>query len=78
MKRPPIEGMPADQPRCQYCDQKFRCWTKDTWADGYRILARRVFAGWRSYDGLFCRLICARRFAQAAHRGGYRIVRKAS
>lgn len=28
---------------------------------------------WDSYDGLFCTIACARAFARAAHRAGYRI-----
>jgi hypothetical protein len=37
---------------------------------------KRSFVRWKSYNGLFCPLDHARAFAVAAHKAGYRIVRK--
>lgn len=67
----PIEGLPADRPRCVWCDRPFAAHTIDTRTDAG--IARK-FSRWSSYDGLFDRLRCARAFAVASYRGGYRRV----
>jgi hypothetical protein len=73
-RKVPIEGMPDVRPHCQNCDKPLRPWSTDE-RDGRRIV-RRVFLKWNSYAGLFCTLRCSLRFAEAAHRAGYRIVKK--
>lgn len=77
---PPIDGLPAERPRCAFCDRKLRPITTHERRKGLidwtrPAVVRRQFIRWDSYDGLFCRLVCARQFACAAHRAGYRIVR---
>ena len=90
-KRPPIEELPAERPRCAFCDRPLRALTRDTqnpavWADGHhnplvpRIL-RRVFwrwdgYGWDGHRALFCRHQCATNFGAAAYKAGYRVKRK--
>lgn len=84
-KRPAVEGLPAVRLRCIYCDKPMPYVTRDTGscaATHYRP-TRRVFAFWRGYGTqpdapdhpLFDRLSCSLRFAEAAYRGGYRVVR---
>jgi hypothetical protein len=90
MKRPPIEGLPTERPRCAHCNKPLTPWVKDT-KEQYRPeegglrsrLVRREFDGmWRGYPRrlspppIFCTLKCALQFAQLAHEAGYRIVRK--
>lgn len=77
-QRPPIEGVPDVRPRCACCDKPLQMYTNNTYANGNysgRII-RRVFNRWKAYSGLFCTLSCAHSFALAAHRAGYRIIRK--
>ena len=90
MKRPPITGLPADRPRCGHCNKLLTPWVKET-REEYRpeeggirsrIVARAFDGWWRGYPRrqdpppLFCTLKCAQAFAVAAHKAGYRIVRK--
>lgn len=74
--RPPIEGMPADRPRCPYCDRKLAPVVHEERVDGYgsRII-RRTWVRWRAKRQLFCTLSCALDFAVACHKAGYRIKR---
>jgi hypothetical protein len=84
-KLPPIEGMPAERPVCAYCGRRMQPITDHQrehgkgWGTG-RII-RRVFKFWKAYptyrDPIFDTKECALKFAVAAHRAGYRIVRKA-
>lgn len=71
-KMPPIEGVPTDVPVCAYCGTKFKPFSEDTRDKGF-VVVRREFKQWNAYNGLFCRLRCARFFAVAAYRAGYRI-----
>ena len=84
-KLPPIEGLPAERPRCAYCNRPLRPMTTSTsnpavWAGQHfnpmvpRVL-HRVFFAWNAYAGLFCRHKCATSFAAAAHKAGYRVKR---
>ncbi len=78
---PPIQGLPAERPRCQHCDRPLRPVVDRTHhplvggGSSFRVKTR-TFRRWTSYRGLFCTLGCALNFAEAAHRAGYRIVRK--
>lgn len=76
-KRPPIEGIPeGERPRCPYCDKPLRLQARDERekTQPYRIV-KRTF--WRyGKDGVFCTDACGIRFAHAALKAGYRIVRK--
>ena len=83
MKRVPVEGVPAERPRCPYCNRRLRPVSNDTqekqdlpggvWR---LVVTRRAWAGrWLAYAGLFCRLNCALNFAVAAHEAGYRVAR---
>lgn len=79
VRRPPIEGMPADRPRCVWCNRPFKAWTDDTREEGrdehralISIVIRRTFKNFSSYRGKFDRLRCALAFAVAAHNAGYR------
>lgn len=77
-QRPPIEGVPDVRPTCAYCNRPLQMWLNDIYDTGNctgRII-RLVFWRWKAYDGLFCTLNHARAFALAAHRAGYRIIRK--
>jgi hypothetical protein len=83
-KLPPVEGMPAKRPVCQWCGRPLRFWTNDErtprsgdvngFASGEKT--RRTFAFWRGYPHwetpLFDRLSCALSFATASHLAGYR------
>lgn len=91
-KLPPIENMPpaAERPRCAYCGKPLRPNVRKHYADmatRRNPLApdclKRTFEGWEGYPRyrkdtgpLFDTLSCAERFAIAAHKAGYRIVRK--
>lgn len=77
-QRPPIEDVPDVRPSCALCNRPLQMYTNNTYANGNysgRII-RRVFNRWKAYSGLFCTLSCAHSFAVAAHRAGYRIIRK--
>lgn len=76
-RRLEIEGLPARRPRCQACDRKLPFLTRDEYQKEpvFRRI-RRVFVKWSGYDDLFCTLTCARAFAYAAHRAGFRVVRR--
>jgi hypothetical protein len=84
VKRPrstlPIEGLPDKTPRCPWCDRALRPIVNELDAAGKSVydphrvalIVRRVFLRWNAYDDLFCRLSCARQFAVACYRAGYR------
>ena len=82
MKRPPIEGMPAERPVCPFCGKKLRPCVDDVRVrdegNVTKIISRKWY-GWQGYpnirDAVFCTLNCSLGFALAAHRAGYRIVR---
>ena len=86
---PPIEGMPpaSERPRCAYCQQLLKPDVRKHYADPTRTVrnplarryTKRTFERWAGYPigaPLFHSLGCAERFAVAAHKAGYRIVRK--
>lgn len=83
MQLPPIEGMPAERPRCPMCDKRLQPRTDYTY-DGMqrRKVIKRTFDRWRGYpitresSEKFCTQVCAYKFARAAYAAGYRIVRK--
>lgn len=75
----PITGIPATRPACPNCARPLRPSTRDTErkvareGGGFRTeVVAREFRAWHAYDQLWCRLKCAREFATAAHRAGYR------
>jgi hypothetical protein len=86
---PPIEGMPDKRPTCPGCGRPLRPDTHSERAriDPANPLShftadvtRRTFTGWRGYSiergnvfDKFCTLGCARTFANAAYRAGYRL-----
>ena len=79
-KLPPIDGLPLTRPRCAYCNRGLRPVTSHEFRKGLIVwtlprVVRRAFLRWDAYDGIFCRLSCARAFAVAAHAAGYRIRR---
>lgn len=85
--RPPIVGMPEDRPRCPFCNRPLQPDVRTERADhGDRYaVKRRVWEGWAGYAiergnafDKFCTLKCARDFASAAWRAGYRIKRGGS
>lgn len=69
---PPIQGVPTERPVCAYCGNPLPVVTKDEYG-GSREIVARTFWRWGGYNGLFDKLKCARFFAVAAHRAGYRI-----
>lgn len=73
---PPIQGLPAERPVCQWCQKPFRPLSNSTYNGKHpsRVI-RRQFTQWNSYRGLFCTLRCTLQFATAAHVGGYRRVK---
>lgn len=77
-RKPPILGMPALRPLCQYCQCKLRPDLKVEHAGGSysKAVIRRTFLRWNCYRGLFCTKGCAIEFAAAAHKAGYRIVKR--
>lgn len=77
----PIENLPAETPRCPWCNRKLRPVVDET-HQGRRVafgknaeIDRRVFLRWNAYDGIFDRLVCARSFAVAAYQAGFRRTR---
>lgn len=72
--KPPIEGMPAERPRCAWCNAPLAAIlnTEHTDGDHQKPVVRRVFVRWSAYEGLFHNTGCAIRFAGASYRGGYR------
>jgi hypothetical protein len=88
MTRPPIEGLPAERPRCAHCDKLLRPWVTETRENvrppeggiRSRVVSRKFDGLWRGYphsrNPIFCTLRCTLAFAVAAHKAGYRIVRK--
>lgn len=79
MKRPPIEGIPKDRPRCPGCGKLLEYRTEDTMerrdSEGFTryVLVRRVFARWGGYLGRWHSLRCALQFAEAAYKAGFRL-----
>jgi hypothetical protein len=82
---PPIDGMPADRPTCPFCAKRLRPNVNTTHKGGSITgpIERRTFVSWNGYPieggnafDKFCTLTCARAFANAAYRAGYRITRK--
>jgi hypothetical protein len=66
--------MPAERPRCAWCDRQLRPYIDVERADGSwsgRVV-RRTWIGWRAYEGVFDTATCAIKFAGASYRGGYR------
>lgn len=77
----PIENLPAETPRCPWCNRKLRPVVNELGANGKPIYdaslaremaVRRVFVRWNAYDNLFDRLNCARAFAVASYNAGCR------
>ena len=87
--KPPIEGMPPaeERPRCAFCQQLLKPNVRKHYADVSKTArnpmapryTRRTFEGWEGYPRrapIFHSMACAEYFATAAHKAGYRIVRK--
>jgi hypothetical protein len=78
MKRPPVQGMPSEQPHCPWCNRRLKFWTKDEYKDGKQFgdVIARTFHAWTGYPNsntpIFDRLTCAVQFATACHKAGYR------
>lgn len=75
-KRPRVEGVPEERPRCEWCARRLRPsvvnhYTGET-ESWKRTIVRRTFSGWQSYVGAFDTKDCAVAFAGAAFRAGYR------
>jgi len=69
---PPIEGLPAERPRCAWCARKLRprVHTEAVWHP-HRVIGRK-FEGWSTVAGGFCTNACAIQFAGACYHAGYR------
>jgi hypothetical protein len=88
-RRPPIENLPVERPRCAFCNKPLspavnderRGWGGPRWSPR---ITRRTFVRWNCYGrtddgrGAFCTLSCALHFARAAFAAGYRITRAKS
>jgi len=78
--RPPIEQMPAERPRCAWCDRLLKPRVENVYSQEpqlwLRRIVRRTFIRWRTVEGVFDTNRCAIRFAGASYRGGFRKVRK--
>jgi hypothetical protein len=80
-RRPPIEGLPpiAERPRCAFCNKPLVPSVESIYdrTTSRTKLVRRVFEGtYHVRSTHFCTHRCAGDFARAAHKAGYRIVRK--
>ena len=78
-KRPAIEGIPDERPTCAFCGKPIAPIVGNHY-DNHpqlfkRIIVRRTFEGWRTIASAFHSNGCAVKFAAAAHRAGYRIVK---
>jgi hypothetical protein len=80
-----VEGLPLDRPRCQHCARPIGYFSDSERSHEVPSrIVRRVFRFWKGYgqvvDGVprWCTLRCALAFANAAHRAGYRMQRRAS
>jgi hypothetical protein len=74
-RRPAILGLPAERPRCAWCNRPLRPDVRNTYSDDplwRRRIIQRHFNGWRTIEGVFDTNGCAVKFAGASYRGGYR------
>ena len=81
-KAVPIENMPPieERPRCPYCNKRLRPRVDDdrVYEPSYRIVRRWWAGDYHGYRQLFDTKKCAIDFAAAAHKAGYRIIRRKS
>lgn len=75
---PPI----AERPKCPACGTPLRPWwdthSEEKSADGPGRVTWQVWKGDYHGYGAFCTLRCCERFANAAHKAGYRLTHKGS
>lgn len=80
-RRPPIERLPVDRPRCAWCDRQLRPIVDEIRNPSQETTAprllRRIFVQWREIERAFCSSKCAVLFAGASYRGGFRRARGA-
>jgi hypothetical protein len=76
-KRPPIQGLPAERPTCEMCQQPLKPEVRDIWSGRPYAspIARREFVRWRVVADGFHSNGCAIRYARLCFKNGYRVQR---